>query len=207
MSPTAIRHQTTLHSSLRLKQCTTSLTPAKNFLLVHCIPNSEKSCLTHVPSCTSASGSQTGSKLTSPHRGIALRMMLASWPTSQWISTVRGQIAVKRCIASQRWCSVMHIALHKLFVLVPSEAPTPHDSQHGLQSISHLRVASSDLANLDSKAMSSSPWSFRHDLQNRAITEEVIETSCEVLMLADFLMECYLSYANKLSHHVFPMPP
>ena len=33
--------------------------------------------------------------LSSPHRSIAIAMMLASWPTSQWISAARAQIAVK----------------------------------------------------------------------------------------------------------------
>ena len=69
--------------------------------------------------------------LSSPHRGIAIAVMLASWSTSQWISAVRAQIAGK-CIASQRRFSATHIALHKSLALVQSKALKSRDSHRGL---------------------------------------------------------------------------
>ena len=46
-----------------------------------------------------------GSGLSSPHRGIALAMMPASWPTSQWISAARVYIAVQMYrIAKEIFC-------------------------------------------------------------------------------------------------------
>ena len=73
-------------------------------------------------------------------RGIALAMMLVSWPTSQWISATRAQITVNmRRIARVTLCN----ALHKLLVVVPSTALQSSDSHRGLQ-----KLASRDLANL-----------------------------------------------------------
>ena len=70
--------------------------------------------------------------LSSPDRGIALAAILPSQPTSQWISAVRVQIAVKMNRIA-KVISTMHIALHKSPVSVPSRALTSRDSHRGLQ--------------------------------------------------------------------------
>ena len=71
------------------------------------------------------------SRLSSPHRGIALAAMLPSRSTLQWISAVRVQIAVKMHRIA-KVVSAMHIALHKSLVSVPSRAVTLRDSHRGL---------------------------------------------------------------------------
>ena len=70
---------------------------------------------------------------TSRHRTA---VMLASWPSSQWISTARAQIAMKTHRIA-KMISAMHIALHKSLVLVPSKV--------GCKRTSHC---THDLANL-----------------------------------------------------------
>ena len=71
-------------------------------------------------------------RLSPPHRGIAL----AKWCLHH--SLHRSGTPQRECksqwesITSQRWFSVMHIALHKSLALVPSKALKSRDSNRGL---------------------------------------------------------------------------
>ena len=69
-------------------------------------------------------GRKWGRTLSSPHRGIAIAVMLASWPTPQWISAARAQIAVKtHRIAKVIFCNAHRTAQITL---------TSRDSHRGL---------------------------------------------------------------------------
>ena len=75
--------------------------------------------------------------LSSPYRGIALAVMPALWPTSQWISTASAQIAVK-----------MHRIAKLLFSDAHRTAQIARVHNLGCKSTSHRRLTLRLLANL-----------------------------------------------------------